>query len=142
MSNAIETGTFQSRSDYQRHKYWHQVFAETMKGYRDVLAASPLVASTFDDEIRPRRLGPELIHYRIDIERATEKALSGRPDLLKVWVDIVEEAEGIPANVYSQIASRCGRFYSSRKLTPCEYYRTIKKGRKDRRAVIPSEAAA
>lgn len=138
----LDVGTFESRGDYKRQRQWRMVFNEAVRGYRDALAASPLVAASYDEDVRPRRLGAELIHFKIDIEHATEKALQGRPDLLAVWHRIVHEDESIPANLYARVALRCGRIYLARKLTPYEYFTVIRHGHADRATATNSEIAA
>jgi hypothetical protein len=48
-----------------------------------------LVACSYDDEHRSRKLGPELIHYKADIENATAKALKNNPELIRQWEYVV-----------------------------------------------------
>jgi hypothetical protein len=132
-------GTFESHNAYEEQKRLKGIFDSVIAAYLDIASLSPLVACSYDDEHRSRKLGPELIHYKADIENATSKALKNNPDLIRQWEDAVfDEA----TNVSPAIVRECGRVYSARKLQPHIYLKKIRKGRPDRRLVKPVEAAA
>src|SRR3954465_7951294 len=126
------TEVYESHIHYEQQKRWRRIFDAVIDGYRDVLCASPLVASNPDDEVRARRLGPDLIHYKVDIENATRQALKNVV-LIKAWGKIVEGVDPVPAAVLAQLVSKCGRIYMARKLTPYDYFRIVKRRATNRR---------
>jgi hypothetical protein len=133
----LSTGVYESHSAYEQQKALRIYFDQVVAGYEDVLNASPLPACTFDDESRPRRLGPELVHYKIDIEHAVAKALDDNPQLIDQWYQHVIDG----AEISDSIVRKTARIFQARKLKPSDYYRFIRKGRPDRRSAKFSEAA-
>ena len=140
MQDGLDIGLFESHSAYERQRHYRRVFDAVVNGYRDILSASPLVACNYDEDVRPRRLGPELIHLKVDIERATQKALGNNPSMLEVWNQVIEGVD-VPAALFAQVASKCGRIYAARKLTPFDYLRVVKRGRADLRSTKIGVAA-
>jgi hypothetical protein len=140
MSNEL-IGTFESHSAYEQQKRWTTIFYQVIAAYYDVLCTSPLVACNYDDEVRPRRLGPGLQHFKIDVDNATAKALENNPVLLEQWEQLVNE-EPVPPNTAESIARKCGRIYQARHLSPAIYFAHVRKGRPDRRSKLPTEVAA
>jgi hypothetical protein len=128
---------YERQRHQERQRKWWRVFNDVIEGYRDVLSASPLVACNPDDEVRVRRLGPDLIHYKIDIENATRRVLKDST-LLRAWEQIVE-GHTVPRPVFALVASKCGRIYTSRKLTRYDYFTSVKRGR--RRGISTGVAA-
>jgi hypothetical protein len=83
---------------------------------------------------RSKKINPDSIHFVIDVERATEKALFGRPDLQKAWFQLAT-GETVEPMIAQLVTSLCGRIYRGRRLEPWYYfkensYRTKPKGAK------------
>jgi hypothetical protein len=123
----FDVGTFQSHSDYQQQRHWKSVFYQVVGTYLEILATPPIIASDPDDEARPRKLGPKLIEYKIDIELATKRALGNDITLLQHWESIVF-GEKVEASLAEHIARKCGKTYAARKLSPFDYFKFIRKG--------------
>jgi hypothetical protein len=134
----ITTGVYSSHFDYQQQKSLRIYFDQVVAGYEDVMNASPLPACSYDEESRPRRLGPELVHYKIDVEHAVATALDGNPQLIEQWFRHVVDGEEVSDSVVRKTA----RIFQARKLRPRDYYLSIRKGRPDRRSAKSSEMAA
>ena len=132
-----DVGTFPSHAAYKEQKDFRSYFWRVIVGYRSVSELSPVVAMVWDPCVAPKKLGVDGIHYIVDIQLATEKALNGNPELLDQWQRLVN-GENTP-NAAS-IVNRCGRLYKSRRLAPASYLRFVKQGRSDRRAVVAGAA--
>jgi hypothetical protein len=140
----IDSGVYKSSRAYEQQQQWREVFCQVILAYRDVLSLSPLVACSYDPETRSRRLGPDPVLYKIDIEQSTDKALKNNPELIKKWEQFAfDDAEDFKFSHVSPAMIRdCARIYQARKLQPQIYLKKIRKGRPDRRSAKPVEAAA
>jgi hypothetical protein len=125
-----DAGVFQSHAAYQDQKDLRNYFWRVIRGYRDVSELSPVVAMVWDPCQAPKKLGVDGIHYIVDIQLATEKALNGNAELLDQWECLVN-GENTPNS--ASIINRCSRIYKSRRLAPATYLRFVKQGRPDRR---------
>jgi hypothetical protein len=123
-------------------KKWVRVFYEVSRAYADIHSLSPIAAICYDDEAKPnRKLGPDVINFLVDVERATRKALENDGNLLKQWKTLVFEETQVPNG--ATIANRCGRLYEIRRLRPIDYFRRIKKNAPGiRRVPLPPKVAA
>jgi hypothetical protein len=136
----LDVGVYESHSDYQQQKSWRRIFDSVISGYIAALSASPLIASNPDDEAITRRLGPEILHFRVDVEHATAHALKSTA-LYKVWQQIIE-GENVPGSMVIQIANKCGPVFQQRGLIPYNYFLRIRKGRRDWRSSVSPAVAA
>jgi hypothetical protein len=132
-----DVGIFQSRAEFQEQRDFKNYFWRTIRGYLDVCALSPVVAMNWDPFAKPTKLGVDGIHYVVDVQLATEKALNGNAEMLDQWQCLVN---GDNTKNSASIINRCGRLYKSRRLAPASYLRFIKQGRPARRR--PAGAAA
>jgi hypothetical protein len=135
----VDTGVYESHSKYEEQKRLKGIFDSVISAYRDVISLSPLVACNYDPDVRSRRLGPEMILYKIDIQISTAKALKNNPELIRQWENAVFDED---VNVGPSIVRQCARVYQLRKLQPHIYMKKMRKGRPDRRTKLPVEVAA
>ncbi|HKV92336.1 MAG TPA: hypothetical protein VJW20_07290 [Candidatus Angelobacter sp.] len=120
----VKEGFERPESERQRlARHFHQV-AST---YVRIRSLSPMAAVNIDDESRPNlKLNAEAIHFAIDCERATAKALNNDPALLAQWQQLAEGTTQVPDA--AKITHRCGRIYEQRRLIPHRYFQRIKRG--------------
>jgi hypothetical protein len=69
-----------------------------------------------------RKLSANAIHYKVDIERATELALADEPELQRVWFAMLA-GETSDSRLEQEVVSRCGRIYADRELAPWFYFK-------------------
>ncbi|SFS10798.1 hypothetical protein SAMN05421771_1849 [Granulicella pectinivorans] len=91
--------------------------------YVRIRSLSPIIASQIDPEPtnQPQKLTFDLVGYAVDIEKATEKALEGRPDLQRNWFQLAF-GEPVVAAPKKELFLRCGRLYIARNLAPSRYW--------------------
>jgi hypothetical protein len=144
MQHVLDTGIFESRSDYEQKKYDRKVFDVVTQTYAEIRSLHPLSAFAYDEYERPhRKLDALGIEYLTDIENATWRGLQKTPALYGEWQRVVEGDETVPAVTLAQLVSKCSPWYQKRGLLPHEYFRRIKQGRKDRRTpAIMNQVAA
>jgi hypothetical protein len=122
------------------------IFEAVATAYRDLISLSPAVARNYDSEVHPRKLVPEYINYKVDLQHATSKALKYNPELIRQWENAILDNTDDEFNfsrISYGIVRDCARVYQARKLHPAIYLKKIRKGRPDRRsAKLPIEAAA
>lgn len=122
----LDVGIYESHSDYQQQKSWRRIFDSVISGYIAALSASPLIASNPDDEAITRRLGPELLHFRVDVEHVTARVLKSQA-LYELWQQIIQ-GENVPSSMVSRIVSKLSPAYQRMGLVPYDYFRRIKRG--------------
>jgi hypothetical protein len=138
--HALNNGIYESHRAYEQRKQWQAVFYSVISAYRDLLSLSAMTARNYDEHVYPRKLIPDAINYKVDIQNATAKALKNNQELILQWEDAAFD-EGF--NVSPSIVRECARVYSARELQPQIYLKKIRKGRPDRNpAKLPVEVAA
>lgn len=135
-----------SDREYQERCRLKGIFEAVATAYRDLISLSPAVARNYDSEVHPRKLVPEYINYKVDLQHATSKALKYNPELIRQWENAILDNTDDEFNfsrISYGIVRDCARVYQARKLHPAIYLKKIRKGRPDRRsAKLPIEAAA
>jgi hypothetical protein len=119
---------------------WRKTFWQVSDFYLDARNTPSLCAINYDETVPNRRMGANLIHFIVDCENATKKALDNDPELLERWQTIIEKEKDVPGS--ASIISKCGRLYSIRKLIPSDYFRVIRKGRPGRGSALLATGAA
>lgn len=130
-SDQIDTGTFQSHSDFEKHKRENGTFWGVIETYIGIRQRHPVSAINLDQFAPPTRLTFELVEYLADVILATRRILT--PALYLLWERLIE-GEKIPAASQRVIIARCSRIYSERGLLPVKYFRKVKRGRKRHQA--------
>ena len=125
--DALDTGVFESHSEYEKQRNARHYFWRVINGYIDVRNTPPLTAINYDPSIRNPKLGADLIHFIVDVENASKKALGDNAVLLEQWQRLVR-GDTVP-NAAS-IIQKCARIYRARSLAPTDYFKFVKKGRK------------
>lgn len=122
--NAKERSFERPESERRRlARHFHQV-AST---YIRMRSLSPVSAFRIDDEAAPNlKLNAEVIHFCIDVERATAKALNNDPALLAQWQQLAEGTTQVPDA--AKITHCCGRVYEQRRLIPHQYFQHVRRG--------------
>jgi hypothetical protein len=135
LQHELDTGIFESRSDYEQKKYDRKVFDAVIGIYSDLRERHPLAAFCYDEFNRSsKKLTPIGIEYLCDIETTSRFALKN-PALYRLWERVVEGDETVPLASFAQLVSKCSPWYQKRGLLPHDYFRHIKQGQKDRRTV-------
>jgi hypothetical protein len=122
----LDIGVYESHSDYQQQKSWRRIFDSVVGAYIAALSTSPLIASNPDDEAITRRLGPELLHFRVDVEHVAARSLKSQ-ELYKIWQQIIQ-GENVPSSMVSRIVAKTAPEFQRMGLVPYEYFRHIKRG--------------
>lgn len=128
--DALDTGVFESHTEYEKQRNAGHYFWRVINGYIDVRNTPPLTAISYDPEVRNPKLGADLIHFIVDVENSTRQSLGNNPALFEQWQRLVS-GEDVP-NAAS-IVARCARLYQARQLAPTTYFRVLKVGRKRHR---------
>ncbi|MBW4039203.1 MAG: hypothetical protein HIU91_10075 [Acidobacteria bacterium] len=112
-----------TRAELQAH--YQNVFYAVVAEYVNLKALSPVVASIVDpDGIgKSTKLNYDAIHYIVDIEFATTKALENRLDLQAAWFCLAS-GEAVAPKLARETITRCGRLYAARKLAPWYYHKS------------------
>jgi hypothetical protein len=131
MTRAIDTGSFESRADFENQKRENGTFWNVIETYIGIRQRHPLAAINLDPLAPPTKLSFDLVDFLVDVELATGRVLT--PALYLLWQQLIE-GEKIPAASERVIIARCSRIYSERGLLPVKYFRRIKHGRKRHQA--------
>lgn len=125
MQESTTNRTTRFRSRAERDQCYSKVFHSVVKLYVEVVQISPVSAIQIDRDApsRSRRLTSDDIHFRVDVERATEYALRGRLELEPVWFRLAANEVGIDQKQAAAVIHLCGRLYAARGLEPRKYYR-------------------
>jgi hypothetical protein len=126
----------QGNEDSNQTRAWQATarrhFYAVARYYRDLrFGVSPIVAGSLDPDVVPRKLGADLIHFLVDIEIASRRAL-GSTALFEQWKALVYRLfdETAPATVLTpmdlRIIQRCGRIYKARNLQPRAYFQRFR----------------
>jgi hypothetical protein len=120
------TSRFTSRREYQ--DYIARVFKGVTSQYLEVLQLPAVCAIRIDPESpsRSRKLTQGDIHFKVDVERATELVLRDRVDLQSAWFRLAANDETVDPKQAHEVIARCGRIYVARDLAPWLYHRQSK----------------
>jgi hypothetical protein len=129
--NDLETGVYGSHTEYERQRNARHYFKRVIEAYIDVQNTPCIAATSYDPFVRNPKLGADLIHYIVDVENASKKALGNSPSLFEQWQRMVD---GESVTNAASIVARCARLYQARQLAPTDYFRVIKRGRKRHQA--------
>lgn len=121
-----DIGVFESHGDFERKRDARKYFWSVIRAYVEVLEMPPLTAISYDPNYPNRRLGPQTIEFKTDVENATKVALDNNPSLFDDWNRLIRGENVSNAN---EIIVKCARLYRSRQLIPHFYFVTIKRGR-------------
>ena len=113
------------RSKSELYEKYERCFQAVTKSYTHIKSLAPIVAcqiSNDDPTSRSEKLTIDGIHFTVDVERATERALSDRPELQPVWFRLVA-GETVEPKLARQTITICGRIYAANKLEPWRYFR-------------------
>lgn len=112
------------RSRAERDQHYSDVFRSVVQQYVEIVQLPRVSAIQIDRDApsRSRRLTSDDIHFKIDVERATEYALGGRPELEPVWFRLAANEIGIDQQQAAAVIHLCGRLYAARRLEPSKYY--------------------
>jgi hypothetical protein len=137
----LNPNVYRSHTHYENLKRWKAIFAEVLNVYVQTKHLPAVVAITYDDELPPnRKLGADGIHYIADVELAVAKATGDDTGLRELWLRLVA-GEELSSAATARLAVKAGRIFDIRGLAPQLYFRSIRRGRKDRRFVPSGEAA-
>jgi len=108
------------REEERRHK---EVFQSVLQGYRAATCLPPTTAREIDPAptSRPKWITETQIDYKIDVQKATEKAIGGDPKLEAAWFDLLDNLP-VAENLAHTVITKCGRLYRSRGLSPALYF--------------------
>lgn len=131
----------QIRDDRQRR--WGRVFNAVSDSYIAVINLPVLTAFNYDIEATGncKQITATYIHFITDVEHAVQAALGADQTLHKAWLDLIDE-KTVPSGILTHLAVKCGRLFENRHLHPREYFREIKKGRRDWRPYLRAHAPA
>jgi len=125
-SLAGESGSIRSKSEL--FEKYERCFQAVTKSYTHIKSLAPIVAcqiSNDDPTSRSEKLTIDGIHFTVDVERSTERALSDRPELQAVWFRLVA-GEIVAPKLAKEVITLCGRVYAANKLEPWRYFRRNK----------------
>jgi hypothetical protein len=103
------------------------LFYKIVAAYVECKGLSVVSAINIDPNSRTRKQTSDTVHYAIDVQRATEKALNGDPTLEAAWFALAQGHTCDP-NAARKVIAACSRLYSARCLDPQSYFRNIRKG--------------
>jgi hypothetical protein len=117
------SGSIRSQRDlFEQYK---SIFYAVTKAYTR-MRQLPLIAAHQIDRDNPatsnERLSLDGIHFAVDVERTTERAIGDDLSLQTAWFSLVL-GEAVPPKLAKSVIMRCGRAYSARKLEPHKYFR-------------------
>jgi hypothetical protein len=129
-----EVELYETRSD--NRVLWGIIVNEVSKSYANVCLLPSLTAIVYDPDGTPNRAcGADAIHFKVDVESVVNEKIGNEDELFKSWQKLVE-GDSPSSKEMLRLAVRLGPEFSRRGLRPLRYFRTIKKGRPDRRPVI------
>ena len=128
----------EQRSPYRdRFAEQKELFDSVVRAYVEISEELPLItAFSYDpDAPRQRTLTPDAIHFRVDVESATETALRDLPALQRAWFRLAC-GDKVEAALAKPTVTRCARLYQARSLDPNLYFHRFRIG-----GLIPGRAA-
>lgn len=131
MQQDDRTGVFQDRHDFEQDLTARKYFWAVVRAYLDVLETPPLVAISYEWEFPNRKLGAQMIEYKVDCDNAVKAALNGNPALIEDFNNLIR---GVSVTNANYIITRVSRKFKLFKLIPHVYFKVIKRGRKRHQA--------
>lgn len=126
----MKGSSFERDSTKPKGKYIHQrrYFYAVVESYAEIRSSHPLAACNYDPdaEMQNHPLSFASIDHATDIERATEFALKGHPELEKVWFQLLNGDATINGFKSMQVIKLCAPIYESRGLEPWTYRRRVR----------------
>jgi hypothetical protein len=109
------------RLEFEEYK---GIFERTVRTYAAIRCYPVISASNPDPDgsrSRPHKWRPDLAHFCIDVEIATEAALGENSlDLQAGWFSLAM-GEAVPPEIERAVVSRCGKIYKRKGLDPRRY---------------------
>lgn len=108
----------------EREALYADTFNEVTTAYRETRQLPPVGAINYDPApaSKATRLTAEGIHFAVDVENATTKAIGGDPKLESAWFRLVA-GEPVDKATAKIVIGRCARRYLAHQLTPWLYFR-------------------
>src|SRR6266852_883229 len=113
-----DVGVFRSRVDFERHRDARNGFWSVATAYLEVLETPPLVAISHDPEFPNRKLGAQMIEYKVDCDNAVKAALDDNPSLVEDFHKLIRGSDVPHAN---HIIAKCAKQFRQFQLLPHLY---------------------
>ena len=133
------TGVFQNRREFEETISARNYFYAVARAYLDVLETPALCAISYDEERPNRKLGAQMIEFKVDCDNGVKAALNNNPSLIEDCNRLIR-GEKVPNR--NDIIAKVGKTWRKFHLIPHEYFITIKRGRKSQPIAVANPGAA
>jgi hypothetical protein len=142
MPNEIDRFDESQKRD-ERHRKWGRIFNAVLDGYVAIRNLPVISAYSYDDEVpRNKTITCDYVHFVTDVENALNAAIGSDPTLYEAWLILVDGGT-VTSGILSRLAIKAGRVFNERGLHPSkQYFKVIKKGRRDWRPYLLAHAPA